>query len=63
MYSSYVQINRSGLPHATILSGIFLATTLPAPIITLLPIVTLPNMIHPQPMNTSLPMLILPTLL
>lgn len=46
---------RMGFPHATEFSGIFLHTTLPAPIITLFPMEVFPKIIEPWPINTSSP--------
>lgn len=44
-----------GFPYAITLLGIFLVTTLPAPITTLSPIVTPGIIITPPPIHTSLP--------
>lgn len=49
LYSSNVHINRAGLPATTLLSGMSLVTTDPAPIVTLLPIRTGPKMVLPVP--------------
>ena len=48
-------IGLHGLPTATQLSGIFLTTTLPAPIVTLLPIVIPGRIVTLPPIHTLLP--------
>ena len=58
IYSSSVQITLHGTPAATLLLGISLFTTLPAPMIVLSPIVTPGRMVERQPMKQFLPTLI-----
>lgn len=52
---------RIGFPTATLPSGMFFDTTLPAPITTLLPILTLGSIIEPAPIKTSSPIVIFPS--
>jgi len=49
---------RQGFPTAMTPDGMSLLTTLPAPITTLLPIVTPGKTVTPAPIHTSFPMLI-----
>lgn len=53
---------RHGFPTTTELSGISLATTVPAPMTTRLPIVVLGKTIPPHPMKTSSPIYTFPVL-
>lgn len=49
-------MTEQGLPTATTLFGMFLVTTLPAPIVVLSPIETPGQMITPPPIQTLFPM-------
>ena len=60
LYSSKLQIILHGFPAATVLDGISLFTILPAPMITLSPIVTFGRITDLQPIKQFLPILILP---
>ena len=61
-YSDVLQIMVAGLPVTTESSGISVLTTLPAPIITLFPIVTPGRIMLPLPIKTLFPIVILPIL-
>lgn len=56
MYSVVDFMIRAGFPTATLLSGMSWVTTLPAPMTTLLPIVTPGRITEPAPTNVLLPM-------
>ena len=46
-----MRITQQGFPHAIVLSGMFLVTTLPAPITTFSPIVTPGKIMVPPPIH------------
>lgn len=56
--SKIVFITLQGFPTAIELAGILLFTTLPAPIVTLSPIVTPGRILAPAPIHTLLPIFI-----